>query len=180
MYMFITSALVVICLLYTSAKATKKDGDTWKAPITNVAAKVIKSKTYLFDATGQMLTGVFKLEDVYRTGSSSKLGVDENGASEAKYYYFNKSGGSTEGQMMTGKQTVTYDGDNYYYYFQKDGSAYTDMIVDGTLYGTNGQRINADDGNTYMLVSTVSENVGDSIKIKGQSKACLLYTSRCV
>ncbi len=150
------------------SSAIKKDNENWKAPIYGVAAKVVKSKTYLFNNKGEMQTGVFILgldDDGYlnpdlatwRTGGSSALmGI----------YYFNKDSGSTQGAMVTGKATVNYDGDNYNYYFQKDGSAYTMYIADGALYDGYGERVDAEDGNSYDLVSIAD---GAVVRIKGSS-----------
>ncbi len=137
----------------------KKDNEKWKDPINNVATKVIKSKTYLFNDKGEMQTGVF-IFDYYvsRTG-----GV----VLEPGIYYFNKDSGSGQGAMATGKTTVSYDGDNYNYYFQKDGSAYRNYIADGALYDGLGERVDAEDGNSYDLVDIPE---GAVISIKGSSK----------
>ena len=149
------------------ATAQKKDNEKWKEPITGVAAKVIKSKTYLFNDKGEMQTGVFLLIDVARTGGVS-LGstVDEITGLVGGIYYFNKDSGSTQGVMATGKATVSYDGDNYNYYFQKDGSAYRLYIADGALYDAQGERFDAEDGNSYQLVDVAD---GVKIRIKGSS-----------
>ncbi len=149
------------------ATAQKKDNEKWKEPITGVAAKVIKSKTYLFNDKGEMQTGVFLLIDVARTGGVS-LGstVDEITGLVGGIYYFNKDSGSTQGVMATGKATVSYDGDNYNYYFQKDGSAYRLYIADGALYDALGERFDAEDGNSYQLVDVAD---GVKIRIKGSS-----------
>ncbi len=123
----------------------KKDNDGWSDTIlTNVATKVIKSKTYLFNDKGQMQTGVFVFTaPVSRTGG----GILDGGI-----YYFSKGGGSVEGAMATGKTSVNYDGDTYNYHFQKDGSAYRMYIADGVLYDGKGERVDASDGNTYEVI----------------------------
>ncbi len=148
--------------------AVKKDNENWNAPITGVAAKVIRGKTYLFNNQGEMQTGVFILgvnDDDYldpalateRTGGSTNLlGI----------YYFNKDSGSTQGAMATGKATVSYDGDNYNYYFQNDGSAYTMYIADGALYDGLGERVDAEDGNSYSVITVPEETV---VRIKGSN-----------
>ncbi|MEG0688705.1 MAG: hypothetical protein RR466_08450, partial [Hungatella sp.] len=125
-----------------------------------ITAKVIKNKTYLFDETGIMLTGVYKLVGTSRVGGAAGL-LDDG------IYYFNKEGESTKGQMATGKTTVTYDGENYYYNFAKNGLAHTDEIVDGYLYKSNGTRVNADEGN--MIYPLGAET---TVK-KGQAKTTL-------
>ena len=54
---------------------------------------------------------------------------------------------------MTGKQTVEEDGENYTYYFdKKTGAARTAEVVDGVIYGEDGRRIEAQNGNTYDIV----------------------------
>ncbi len=143
---------------YPNVKADKKNNDTWDIDkVSGIAAKVIKSKTYLFDGNGKMQTGVFKIKStVGRVGGSDlKSGI----------YYFTKGGGSSEGSMVTGKATVNYDGDTYNYYFQKNGQAYENQIVDGTLYGIDGERKDATDGNTYEvypLPADVYNKAGDT------------------
>ena len=125
----------------------------------SVAAKYIKSKTYVFDNTGIMLNGVYYLKDVYRVGGST-------GKMDDGYYYFNKNDGSVKGQMVTGKTTVTYDGENYYYYFSSTGKAYTNAIVDGCLYGDNGVRIDSDEGNmVYVVEDDIYDKAGKNILV---------------
>lgn len=127
----------------------KPDSDDGR--YTGVSARYIKKKTYLFGSDGVMLSGVIRIlpnedgEGAHRVGGSG---------SELKpgIYYFNKTGGSANGQMETGKVTVNYDGENYYYNLRKKntpngmvGMAYTNAIVDNCLYDMNGVRINADE-----------------------------------
>ncbi len=121
------------------------NGSTVDSTKTKVAARVIKGKTYLFDNTGALLTGVYEISvaDVSRnSGTALKVG---------NIYYFNKSGGSVEGQMVTGKTTVTYDGDNFTYYFKEDGSAYTNVVKSDAAYDKYGVRVEAGDGNAYAV-----------------------------
>ena len=80
------------CLLYTS--------------------KVIKGKTYIFNADGTMEDGRVILG--YNTPNDYKGGAVSK-ALTAGIYYFNESDGSSNGQMVTGKTTVTKDGEDYYY-----------------------------------------------------------------
>ena len=69
-------------------------------------------------------------------------------------YYFNENSGSVNGQMVTGKTTVTKDGEDYYYYFEKTtGRAVTDIVKDGVVYGHDGERIDAEDGNSNAIVT---------------------------
>ena len=56
--------------------------------------------------------------------------------------------------MMTGKQTITDDGETFTYYFNKQtGAAECDKVVDGVLYGHDGKRIQAENGNAYDIVT---------------------------
>ena len=75
-------------------------------------------------------------------------------------YYFNESGGSVNGQLMTGRTAVTKDGETFYYYFNKSGNqntsanygvALTSTVKDGYLYGRNGRCLTNDDGNSYTV-----------------------------
>ena len=59
-------------------------GSDW---MEGVASKVIDGKAYLFDENGKMLTGLYYLSGVKRTGSSP-LGYVPYG--EDCYYYFQK------------------------------------------------------------------------------------------
>ena len=128
----------------------------------NVAAKVIKNKTFLFDDRGRMVTGLVEI--------SSNNGITENEgtvanpknvtrhvnriggkALQAGIYYFNTDEGSQEGAMATGKVTISDEGDKYTYYFGKDGKAYTNTLVKGAIYGADGKRLEAEDGSKYEL-----------------------------
>ena len=128
----------------------------------NWRAKVIKSKTYIFNEKGEMQDGLVKLGTeknnnlVYKDG---KLVGDTKGGAISKpladgVYYFNENSGSVNGQMVTGKTTVTKDGEDYYYYFEKTtGRAVTDIVKDGVVYGHDGERIDAEDGNSNAIVT---------------------------
>ena len=106
----------------------------------NVAAKVIKGKTYLFDGDGAMLTGVYSFNREVRRSGGGNL--------DAGVYYFSKNGGSAEGRMETGRTTVNYDGENFTYYFTKGGSACRSELNDGAIYDSYGVRVEAKDGNS--------------------------------
>ena len=140
----------------TNGKAVKHEsGAAGNSTTVNLAAKVIKGKTYLFDGNGKMQTGVFEVKStIPREGGSGNL--------EAGIYYFNKDGGSVNGQMETGKTTIEYDGESYVYYFKGDGTAYTNVIKDSCLYDANGVRVEAEDGNSYAAynVSDITEDEG--------------------
>jgi hypothetical protein len=115
------------------------------------AAKSISSKTYLFDTTGYMITGVKTLT---KDTVSKWCGVTAKEL-KAGTYYFKSDSGSTQGQMQTGKTTVTDDGETYYYYFDSKlgGKAITNTIKDTIVYGADGNRIQADDGNTNQIMT---------------------------
>ena len=136
-------------------------------------AKQIKGKTYLFDEKGIMKDGLVDLRytpDDTTVGSDTKVvpaekkdgkwvgKVDEAGGAKSKaldpgIYYFRKDGATTAGQMVTGKTAVTEDGDTNYYYFdsKQGGKALTNAIKDGIVYGKDGKRMDADDGNSNQI-----------------------------
>ncbi len=124
-------------------------------PLWDAAMKEIESEKYLFDSAGRMQAGVYKM---------TKVPVSGAGGSADGIYYFNENEGSRYGQMMTGKQTVNYDGNNYYYHFQDNGKAYTCIIMDGVLYGKNGVRIQSEAGRAvYELPFNISVRVNGSL-----------------
>ena len=159
---------------YANSVATKKDNEdrgAWKTPITSPAAKVIKSKTYLFDSEGAMQTGVFFMGDA---GNGTTNAVKRTGGEDlvaGAYYGFNKNSGSVKGQMLTAKSSVDFDGETVNYYFQKNGQAYVNYIADGVLYGPDGMREDADDGNSYEVIDVedLLTAANPVIKIKGSS-----------
>ncbi len=112
-------------------------------------AKYIDGKTFLFNSDGTMVTGLVELG--YKTPGTTNEGSSckELGAG---LYYFNEDGGSDAGKMMTGKVTYNFEGDTSYYYFGSDGRAVKAQLRDNTVYGEDGSRIQAEDGNTYTLV----------------------------
>ena len=138
-----------------------KRPDSDKNRYTGVSAKYIKKKTYMFGSDGVMLTGVIELVDpTHRVGGSSSTLLPG-------YYYFNKNGGSQNGQMETGKVTVNYDGENFYYNFSKStGKAYTSAIVDGCIYDAKGVRIDADESKEVLQLN-MGEHANDVILNNG-------------
>ena len=127
-------------------------------------AKQIKGKTYLFDEKGIMKTGLVDLRATSTknvpTDGNGKGIVDEAGGAKSKaidpgIYFFRKDGATTAGQMVTGKTAVTEDGDTDYYYFdsKRGGAALINTVKDGIIYGTDGKRMNADDGNSNQIKS---------------------------
>ena len=73
---------------------------------------------------------------------------------EPGIYFFNNGDRSVKGQMMTGKQTISIDNEDYTYYFNKQsGQAAINKVVDGAIYGSDGRRLEARDGNTYEIIT---------------------------
>ena len=117
-------------------------------------AKVIKGKTYIFNADGTMEDGRVILTNKNNNGVSDYKGGAVSKAMTNGTYYFNENSGSVNGQMVTGKTTVTKDGEDFYYYFDKTtGRAVTDVVKDGIIYGHDGERIDAEYGNTNAIVT---------------------------
>ena len=149
-----------------------ENGEPVGDEITQVAAKVISSKTYLFDNTGAMLDGVYEfLTDVDRVGGSGNL--------KAGIYYFDNSEGSTNGRMQTGKTTVTEDGESNYYYFDSTGKAYANMIADNSLYKANGTRVDSEDSSKTVYEINSSEFT-DTITVKGSTSITLEEGDRVI
>lgn len=122
-----------------------------------VGAKSIKSETYLFNNRGVMLSGLYWLGDTDEGGISEPVYKGTSVESmEPGYYCFNIDGshGSTEGQMVTNKRVkIDVHDEDEYYYFRKDGRAYTNTIISGSIYGEDGRLVNDyGDGSTYQIV----------------------------
>ena len=116
-------------------------------------AKVIKGKTYIFNPDGTMEDGRVTLTSKNNNGKSDYAGGAISKKMENGVYYFNENNGSVNGQMVTGKTTVTKDGEDFYYYFDKTtGRAVTNVVKDGVVYGPDGDRIDAEDGNSNAIV----------------------------
>lgn len=103
-------------------------------------------------------------------------GIKARGLEEG-LYYFNESGGSVNGQLMTGRTAVTKDGETFHYYFNKSGNtndatnygkALTSEVKDGYLYGRDGRCVTADDGNAYAIYAVEAVgNDAEEIKLPG-------------
>ena len=142
-------------------------------------AKTINGKVYVFDNSGVMQTGLKKIginvdgadadtsvyglnaDGTLASGAGVKTGLPKDtlgGASsrelEPGIYFFNNGDRSVKGQMMTGKQTISIDNEDYTYYFNKQsGQAAINKVVDGAIYGSDGRRLEARDGNTYEIIT---------------------------
>ena len=154
-------------------------------------AKSINGKTYLFDGKGRMMYGLVELSNDTPDMDTWKVvgGIYKNSAVtplKAGTYYFNAPDdpkASNAGQMVTGRQTIYVEEDtqSYNYYFAKKkadykdtdgtvllsvnaGEAYKDAIVDGTLYDSKGRRVDAQDNNSYAIVT-----VSNVVYVKGNT-----------
>ena len=125
--------------------------DTSATPLSRVAAKVIKGKTYLFNNKGEMVTGVYRLGS--DTDSDLKVRCSGGQALDQGFYYFSKNGGSAEGRMEKGRTTIDYDGEKFTYYFNKNGKACVNELNDGAVYNWRGVRVEAKDGNANQVYS---------------------------
>ena len=157
---------------YSGATATSVFGDDMFSDGTvaeNVAAKVIKNNTFLFDDKGRMVTGLVEITG--GTGEADDKGVVRHvnrvggKALIEGIYYFNTDDGSQEGAMATGKVTVDDEGDKYTYYFDKSGRAYKNTLIKGAVYGADGRRLEAEDGSKYELipVEAITDENGKSV-----------------
>ena len=114
-------------------------------------ALLINKKTYLFDKDGKMLDGLQTVTADNTALASDKLGGKVSKSLKEGLYYFSKDS-ATKGQMLVGRQNVEEDGDTYEYYFAKDGRAYMNTIVNDIVYGSDGKRVQAEDGNKYAII----------------------------
>ena len=141
-------------------KATRLDDTVLDTDVNHdgdAAAKSIKNKTYLFNSEGIMLTGLYRLDGV-RKGTS----VDPMYG--GRYYFtIDDSHSSVEGQMVTNKKvTIDVNGEDETYYFGKDGRAYRNVIISGSVFDRHGELVNDfGDGGTYDVVP-LWRIVGDS------------------
>ncbi|MDE6946724.1 MAG: hypothetical protein K2P14_06045, partial [Anaeroplasmataceae bacterium] len=147
----------------------------------NVAAKVIKNKTFLFDDQGRMVTGLVEIDG--GNGEPDDKGimrhVNRVGGKALKegIYYFSTDDGSQEGAMATGKVTISDEGDKYTYYFDKEGKAYTDTLIKGAIYGTDGRRLEAEYGSKYELVPVRSITDENGKPVKGLENGGLVIVN---
>ncbi len=148
-------------------------------------AKSIGGKTYLFNGLGEMQSGVVTIaEGTATTGKWSMARWNGSTTGVIKLqpgtYLFSKAAASQgdDGRMLTGKQTYTDEGETSTYYFRKadetvedvvysKGSALKNEIKDNSLYGHDGKRVEAEDGNSYDLVNiaTLVAEGGKPIRI---------------
>ena len=120
---------------------------------------------YVYDAQGNLIGDT-------KGGAISKAMADG-------VYYFNEDGGSVNGQMVTGKTTVVKDGENRYYYFdKKTGRAIDNEVKDGVVYGADGQRVAADDGNSNEIVTITNDTLYKNEYIEAGSEVIVSFTGK--
>ena len=132
-------------------------------------AKSIGGKVYIFDAYGKMKDGLVEIKNYHQYGedatstASAWQGVPAKALTIGAKYYFSKAEASqgTDGKMVKGKVTHEDNGETSYYYFDKtSGKALKSTVKDNTLYGLDGKRIQAEDGNKLRLVEINKEGDG--------------------
>ena len=113
-----------------------------------------------------MLTGLLELKGVHKGTVDTPM--------DTGYYYFTIDGShsSNEGKMVTNKkEKIDVHGDIETYYFGKDGKAFTNVIINGTVYGANGQLVNEyGDGSTYQRVDVDELTDGKPLTDKSGKK----------
>ena len=122
---------------------------------------------YRLDADGKIVLNTPSRKDLSAADDNKGWGLPKDNLGgaisrelEPGIYFFNDGDRSVKGQMMTGKQTIDDDGESYTYYFDKQsGKARINEVVDGAVYGPDGKRIEAEDGNAYDIVHLNEEIV---------------------
>ena len=186
----------VVSKNYSGATATSVFGDDMFSDGTvaeNVAAKVIKNKTFLFDDKGCMVTGLVDISGgtgVVNEDSKGNPETDSQGNIVTRHvnrvggkaliegtYYFSTDDGSQEGAMATGKVTVDDEGDKYTYYFDKSGKAYKNTLIKGAIYGADGRRLEAEDGSKYELIPVEAIRDENGKLVKGLENGGLVIVN---
>ncbi len=130
-------------------------------------AKSINGKTYMFDTDGKMLKGLQKLGEAYDKPLAGEGDDAYDGVTYKKMedgiYFFSEDSGSGEGRMLTGKVSRDNEGETENYYFATDGRALISTYKDGCIYGADGIRWEAKDGNNYEIIR-VHEAIATSVK----------------
>ncbi len=118
--------------------------------------KKIDGNVYFFDDYGHMVTGLISTGEEDVSGSPfaeseydfQGAGVIGKGGSArpAGIYYLSQKE-ETLGQMQKGKKIrLSLDGESATYYFGNAGWAYTNALVDSSIYGADGAMIKSDSG----------------------------------
>lgn len=139
-------------------------------------AKSIDGKTYLFNSDGTLVDGLVYLD--YSTPDDSADGASCKVLESGLYYFEEAEAGN--GQMQTGKFTYNYEGDVSYYCFASSGKAYTATLKDGVVYGDDGRRIQAEDGNSYTLAELDYDirDTSGNVKIKAGTQFAVSSAGR--
>ena len=174
------------CINFTSGTACQHSGAPHRSKWNGCTAyaeqlsRFTVTCTYIFNADGTMEDGRVILTNKNNNGVSDYKGGAVSKAMTNGTYYFNENSGSVNGQMVTGKTTVTKDGEDYYYYFDKTtGRAVTDIVKDGVVYGHDGERIDAEDGNTNAIV-TLDHDTYYNKKVNGTTCEYIKAGSRVI
>ena len=129
-----------------------------------MAAKQIGGKTFIFDNHGAMLTGVVEVKtDNIITGDWK--GISTTTLVPGTYYFYEVANTGKRGELTTGK--VTYDdgdGEEHTKFFASGTGAVENVIVDGYVYGKNGDLYTAVDGDRYTTYPATTINSYKSSK----------------
>ena len=172
---------------YYLQKGKYDDGDDYwyyadgNGEIYSNVIKTIKGKKYAFDEYGRMIhglvflgfdtdistdivaryeddndtTGRYDTEDDFDQFVNDNAG-EINGKTIRSYYF----GGSDDGAMKTGKQTVDIDGDKFTFQFTKSGATKGSGIIgkdDDKLYMA-GKQVKADKDDKYKVYQVTKDN----------------------
>ncbi len=131
-----------------------------------LAFKRIDGDFYFFDEKGRMISGLiatdgtdlhdnpFAAEDYEQYQGDIGKG---NSARPAGIYYLSLEESSL-GELETDGKLELKDGDERYsYYLSASGRAYTNALINGSIYGSDGLRLESDDGSWQLL--TLEEDV---------------------
>lgn len=131
-----------------------------KGDLTVSQLKTISSKVYGFNEYGEMLTGLYKVKVSNKEISEyDEVEYDEDlpdeNDEEWLVYYFNES----NGEVRTGTQTVDLNSDNQTFYFRTSGANKGAGIngIDGNYIYKHGQRLKAESGTKYGIVTYKGE-----------------------
>lgn len=124
--------------------------------------KTIDSKSYAFNSTGELVTGLKKVT-VDENNSKTITGISdvdyisdiENVEANTYVIYF-----GSDGATKTGTQTLNIDGTSYTFNFQSGGSPKGAGITgtkDNYIY-LNGRRLAAEDGSKYQVVTNPEDD----------------------
>lgn len=119
--------------------------------------KKIHGNIYFFDDYGHMVTGLISTGDQDVSGSPFAESeydflqgtgfIGKGGSARPAGIYYLSQKEETLGQMQKGKRLrLSLDGESATYYFSNAGWAYTNALVDSSIYGEDGAMLKADSG----------------------------------